>query len=519
MTEQSDGQGVQSDSAGATDDVEEATGEATAGDQSLELTAAEQFDRTMRQTLAAVLGQNIPGGDDGAFSYYEVFDWDKNPGVDQFYALALRNPYAFAVTFLPPKTTWRDGPEIVDDGEAADGQTAFESKVKEIVREQKLWHYAKRADKLAGIGQYGVLVLQFDDIGQGDVGNGGKKDGFGSPVTSATTLKGLRPFSEKSVDQIETGGPTSTRWGKPIRYKLDLSDEDDSEGDETEIDGNEPDSMWVHHTRVIHIPSDELLDDEIRGVPRQQPVYNNLIDIERALGSAGQLAYRAAAWGININIDKDFDIDDGGDKLKEHLHRWEVGLENILRTHGASDVQSLGGEEIDPSNITDPNIEALSAQAGIPQSVLKGNETGERATTQDLKEWYGKIAERREEFVGPIIVRELIERLRTVGILPDPQGDGYDVDWPPLEEPSESDIAEMQGTRAETLERQVDLGFTRQQRVEYVRDGTIPTEVQAVAGDVAELEDAEAQASAARSVDEITTEYEAVADGGVSEDE
>jgi hypothetical protein len=487
----------------------EATGEAGSTEDVLELTAAEQVDLTMRQTLAAILGENIAGStDDNDFDYYEVFEWDDNPGVDQFYALALRNPYAFAVTFLPPSTTWRDPPEIVDDGEAntEDGQTAFEQAVTELEREAKLWHYCKRADKLAGIGQFGVLVLEFDDVE--DPG------AWKNPATSVRELKGLRPFSEASIEDVKLGGPASGRWGKPVKYQIDLSDEEDDESDAT-ITEDGPDSIWVHHTRVIHIPADELLDDEVRGIPRQQPVYNNLIEIERTLGSAGQLVYRAAAWGININIDKDFDLDDGGDDLREHLHRWEVGLENVLRTHGAKDVQSLGGEDIDPGPVIDPNVEAISAQTGLPQSVLKGNETGERATTQDLKEWYGKIAERRTEFATPTIVRALIDRLREYDLLPDPSGDGYSAEWPPLHETSEKEVADIQKARAEVLDIWTggvpDAILTRQQQADFIEDGTLPSELDELVDEVAEFEDVEAAATDVASVDEMAT---ALADGG-----
>ena len=459
-------------------DVDGDGGELVAGDDGV----ATRREFQMRFALAQALGENLPGDED----YYEVFSWDKNPTVEDFFALALRNPYAYAVTFLPAETTWRDPPEIVDADEPSgdDDGTSFENDVAELEEQHRLWHYCRRADKLAGIGKFGALVIQFDDIDG--------PNGLENKVDNPSTITGLRPFSRVSISEVKTGGPGSGRWGEPMKYKLDFSDENEQE-DVIEQEG--PETVWVHWTRVLHIPAEELLDDEIRGVPRQKPVYNNLVDIEKALGSAGTLAYRAAAWGININIAKDFDLDENGDQLHEHLQRWQHGLENVLRTQGAEDVQSLGGEEIDPSNIIDPNIEALSAQTGIPQSVLKGNETGERATSQDLKEWYGKIAERRNQFVEPLIVRELIDRLVEYGVVDEPSGEGYDVDWTPLAEMSESDQADIRETRAKVLDTwpfATDLLTPEQQRA-YVRDGDIPTELEG--GDLPPLDEpGEAQA-------------------------
>ena len=504
-------------------------------EETKELVAAQQVDMQMRMMLASALGENVAGGDTGVLpDYYEIFDWDPNPSTRDFYALALRNPYAYAVTFLPSSTSWRNPPKIVDDAEP-DGaavvdadQTQFEEDVEELAREQDLWDYCKRADKLAGIGDFGVLVMVFDDVQQDDVDDEAgmlSEDTFADPVDGAEQLVDLRPFSRLSVQNIKLGGPGSGRGGEPVEYEIDLRDENDEEFDvrrtgDLETSHGGPKTLRVHHSRVIHIHSETLLDDEMRGIARQQPVYNNLIDIEKALGSAGELAYRASAWGININIDKDYQLEDDN-ALTEHLHRWQVGLENVLRTHGADEVQNLGGEEIDPSNIIDPNIEAICAYLGIPQSVLKGNETGERATSEDLVEWYGKIQERRQEFVTPTIVRELIDRLIEHDIIatPDHGPSAYSVEWKPLKEMSEDQVAEIQKDRSETQERLAGIGLTREQRLEYVRDGTLPTAISDVTDDIAELEDVEASATGARDVEEITAGYEAAVDGGEEVDD
>lgn len=420
----------------------------------------------MRFALAQALGDNLPSDED----YYEVFSWDKNPTVEDYFALALRNPIAYAVTFLECDIAWRNLPEIVDTADPPGGQdqTAFEAAIEELVDEHRVWHYARRAHKLAGIGKFGCLVIEFDDIdGPGELSQ---------PVGDPDGLRGHKPFSRASIADVRVGGPGTDRWGEPIAYQLDFSDENETEG---VIRQEGPEQVWVHHTRVIHIPSDELLDDEIRGVPRQKPVYNQLIDIERTLGAAGTLAYRAAAWGIHVNIDKDFELEDGGDELREHLERWQHGLENVLRTHGADEVKSLGGEDIDPSPITDVNFELISAQTGIPQSVLKGNETGERATTQDLKEWYGKIGGDQVEFLEPMIVREWVDRVLQYEIAPEPRGDGYDVEWDPLHERNEKDTAEIQQTRSQALQNlpELEMELTPAEQAEYLEDGTLPNDL------------------------------------------
>jgi hypothetical protein len=515
----SDTNDSETEQSASSDDVQEATGEQRpeVDDKTMELVAAEQVDMAMRQVLADQLGENVNA--EGVPDYYGVFDWDPNPTATDYYAMVLRNPYAFAVTFLPSMTAWRDPPRVVDDAEEGGDQTKFEKQLETVVREQDLWHYASRTDMLAGIGTFGVLVLEFDDIEQGQVGKGEKGEGFGSQVDNPQSLQGLKPFSRESVEDVRLGGPGSGRWGKPVEYQLDLGDEND---EEFGIERKGPDTMWVHHSRVIHVHSDQLLDDNLRGIPRQQPVYNNIVDIEKSLGSAGELAYRASAWGININIDKDFDVEEGSDQLREHLARWQSGLENVLRTHGADQVKSLGGEDIDPSLVTNPNIEAISAQTGIPQSVLKGNESGERATTQDLKEWYGKVQERREQFVTPTIVRAIIDRLIKFDILPTPRGgpSSYSVKWDPLHELSADDLAGIQKTRAEMLNKwtggRPDDYFSREQQRKIIEDGEFPSEMNEIEETFVDEGSEEVQAQFEELQGEID---EAIADGGTEGDD
>lgn len=440
-------------------------------DDLYELTAADRAHMEFRYALADALGQDL-----GDHNTYETFNWEENPSVERYYNLFTRNPYGRAVVEFPVNTTWRDSPRVVDDEDSRteddDDRTEFERALEELVDDLRVWNYTKRADILSGIGEFGILVLEFDDISGAD--------GFSTEATSADSLTGLRPFSQASVEEVTLGGPGSDRWGKPVEYELDLESED------ADFETQGPTEVTVHHSRVIHIPADGRLDDEVRGTPRQEPVLNNITDIEKTMGSSAELAYRASDYGLNIDFDTDVNIDSNEDEIDDNLKRWYYGLEPFIKTHGA-DVNPIGGETIDPQAIIDVNIEAISAAKGFPQSVLKGNETGERATTQDLKEWYGKVSERRSEFVSPVIVRELIDRLVEVGVLPDPQGGEYEVEWDPLAETNEEEIAQIQKLRAEVLETWTggfpDDLLDRQQQAEYIEEGTLPSELDEVSED------------------------------------
>ncbi|WP_248908140.1 anti-CBASS protein Acb1 family protein [Halocatena marina] len=428
--------------------------------ETYELTAGQIEDMGARFAIMGALGQQFGGDRD----LYDTFGWIKDPDIDDFYANYLRNPYARAVVDAPVATSWRGAPEIFDDAET-DEQTEFESELETLVDEHRLWHYGERSDKLSGIGEYGILIIGFDD----------GASNFAEPVQQSNIdvggLNWLRPLSQKSVKKIRFGEMGSGRWGRPIAYKIDLTDENDEEA--VWVDDKE---RWIHWSRVAHM-AEELLDDEVRGTPRQEPVLNPLTDIEKTLGSAAELAYRGADYGLHANVDPQYKLEDGGENLDAELFKFVHDLQPVIRTEGV-DIEKLEGADIDPSPIINAEIEAISAQTGLPQSVLKGNETGERATTQDLKEWYGKISERREQFVTPTIVRQLIDRLVKFGVLPAPQGGqrAYTVEWPPLEEDSAQEIADVQVSRAEVIDYianyvpSMDSGDI----VEFVEEGDFP---------------------------------------------
>jgi hypothetical protein len=49
------------------------------------------------------------------------------------------------------------------------------------------------------------------------------------------------------------------------------------------------------------------------------------------------------------------------------------------------------------------------------------------------------------------LVRSVLDRLITLGVLAEPEGDGYDLEWPAQDEPTAVDQAEIMGDRAEAL--------------------------------------------------------------------
>jgi hypothetical protein len=424
-----------------------------------ELRANEEFATGVRLGIAANLGQTGFNDQGSQRNHYEVFGWPRDDldgwDEDNWLALYLRNAYGRIVVEKPAFTTWRDDPIIVEpedstDDETTDEQepTAFEREIEKLAANHNLWSYCERADRAAGIGQHGLLLIGFDDIAGEDTDlNQWEADAREQDFSQLSDITGFKPILEAQIEDIDYGDLGSERWGRPVEYTIDLSDEIDSE---TEDD--DEGTIDVHWTRVVDVPATRPLDDETLARPRMEPVLNNLLDIQKTLGAAAEAAYRAADYGLHLNADpSEVDLDKGKDDLQEELQRYEQGLQRYLRTTGM-DVERLGGDIQDPSGIVENNLDAIAGQTGIPKKEFRGNESGEVSGAEaDERSYFGTIAERREQYATPHIVRSTLDRLQSVDILSTPSAGEYRVEWPDLTQLSESDKADIQQKRAQVV--------------------------------------------------------------------
>lgn len=430
------------------------------------LTQNDDFDMGLRLGLETALGQtgfNQPNDSLADRNHFEVFGWPRGDldGWDEenWVALYLRNAYAKVVNDKPVATTWRDTPNLSPRN--GDSDSPFSELIEQLDRNQRLWSYAERVDRAAGLGQHALLLI---DTRQRQDQEDWATDARDEDIDGLDSITGYRPILDIQIDEIDYGGPDSERWGKPEFYQIDLSDDIDEETQDDPLG-----SMRVHWTRAVNVPATKLLDDEILARPRAEPVLNNLLDIEKTLGAAAEAAYRAADYGLHINADPtQVDFDDGASELAEELQRYEQDLQRYIRTQG-TEINRLGGDIQDPSGIVENNLDAISAETGIPKKELRGNESGEvSGAEQDKLSYFGTIQERRQSYANPHIVRGIIDRHILLGVFDRPDG-GYVIEWPDLHELSESDRADIQNKRAGVIANVPGLVGT--EALEYLKDG------------------------------------------------
>ena len=416
-----------------------------------------------RESLASILREQ--GSQyNGRRQLYEALGYEKDPQWEHYYAKYDRGGIATAIVDKPVKDCWGDTPIIHDKvDEDNDQSTAFEEAVEnffegEGIRGSPL-EMLETLDRMARLGEFALLFYGFND----EAVSSGDADDLKNPVATES-LNGLDDLSylgvyhQGRVGDENTDGifldddVTSQRFQRPDHYKVDLDDEDRV-------------GIEIHHSRIEHV-AETPTDDPLYGRPILRAVYNRLDDLEKLLGGSAEMFWRGAYPGLVITPPDgaqfeagsgaysapgtDVNDDPVGESQASQLDReWRHGLKRVFALQG--NVEMMTPSVADPSNHIESQFLEISAALDIPQSILMGNETGERATQEDRRMYHEYLSRRRVRHCEDHILRPVIDRLIAYGILPEPTGDGYNVEWPPLDEPTESERAKTAKTKADAL--------------------------------------------------------------------
>lgn len=350
----------------------------------------------------------------GTRDLYTVLGYKQDLKFDDFYRRYVRQDIAQRVVDAPADGIWQDPPVLdIDDFE-------------KLALKLKLWHYLNRADKLSGIGSYGVLLI-------------GTGQELTQPLLEAKEILFLSPFHEDAakVSKLDDN-PMSPRFGQPEVYEIDMS---------SGVTVAKQSKIMVHHSHIIHI-ADNLGIDEIFGRPRLEAIFNRLDDIEKITGGSAEMFWLGAYRGLQADIDKDMDLDPTDEKqLSDEINEYVHGLRRFVRTKGIT-LTPLVGEIADPRGAFKIAMDLISGTTGIPQRILLGVESGELASSQDEKNWKSRLSTRQTSFAEPIILRPLIDRFIQLGILPK---EDYIVKWPDLMALTEAGRADIAARVAQAI--------------------------------------------------------------------
>lgn len=338
---------------------------------------------------------------DGARDLYSVFGYKKVLKPEDVLAKYVRQDIASRIVDAPPGATWSNPPEMIADA-------SIISKWDEIVESLDLWNVMQRADRLARMYPFSVVVLGYD------------RGALHSRARKASELMYARAYGMRQVTEIKyEANKRDPRYGLPVTYKIEF---DDLESRSTQtalagaVRGNRG-SMVVHYSRLIHVVENPL-DDLVFGYPIMEKVFNLLDDLLKVSGGTAETYWLTSNRGMQADIDKEMDLNptdaaELSDEIDEYMHQ----LRRVIRTRGV-DLKVLDSTTPSPEQTFKMIINLISGTTGIPTRILLGAEVGQLASEQDRANWAERIDERNTLFATPQILKPTTKSLQNVGLLP-----------------------------------------------------------------------------------------------------
>lgn len=365
---------------------------------------------------------------------YNVFGWDRAISTDMMVEMYHRGGIAERAVNAYPDAIWARPPLIYDDVE--EEEDPFTTKWASLAEQAGLWDVLRRADILARLGRYSVILVGTD------------KNNMSTELKGASEITYMQPYSELAakVSSWEID-PNNVRFGLPKTYRIspDMGTQEKRTSSlgygsgGSAVPGRRP--FEVHHSRIIHI-AHGVIEDLVYGVPVLGSIWNYLTDLQKVVGGSAESYWLTANRGLQIDVDKDLQMsDEDAAALSQEAEEYSDQMRRILRTRGVN-VKDLGSRVADPRGPFGVLVQLISGTLSIPQRVLLGSESGHLASTQDKGNWAEQIENHRALVSEPRILMAVLECFMNGGLLPEPKGQVW-VEWPDAFRPTPLERGEI----------------------------------------------------------------------------
>lgn len=377
-----------------------------------------------RRTLSSMFPGFFPAA---KHDHYTDFGFPKTLEFKQLYEMFLRNGIAHAAVVKTQAKTWQDNPFLLEkerdgsEGEAAE-ETTLEREIRQRFNRLRLWQRLADADARSMVGGYAGLILRVADGEQFDQPVGSVPGGLDGLVEVIPAWAGQLTVSSWDDDQ------TSETYGQPKMYAFNEANVATGQGNHR--------SFNIHPDRVIIWSRDGTVHNR-SGL---EAGFNDLMTLEKITGAGGEGFWKNAKSAPVLEMDKDMQLslpvgmsqEDYANAMTEQVDSWQSGFDKMLLLKGIQ-AKALSVTLPSPEHFFAVALQSFAASWQIPVKVLVGNQTGERASTEDSDDWaQTNMARRANEAVPNIMV--LVERLVAFRILPD--GKDWFIDWADLTEAS-----------------------------------------------------------------------------------
>jgi hypothetical protein len=341
--------------------------------------------------------------------HYKDYGWPDQPSFEQFHRMYCRNGLASAAVDKTVAKTWETAPALWETEKPTD--TTLERAIRKRFAQLRVWQNLANVDRRGMVGAYAGAILLLGD---------GKK--LEEPVDRVpggiNGLAGIIPAWEGQLKVVEWDTrEDSETYGLPRFYQFDEA----AVGDPSNVSRRQ---IRIHPDRVL-IWSE---DGTVNGYSMLEPGYNDLIDAEKVKGAGGEGFWKSARGAPVIEAPQGMSMQDvlkglGAETSAEAIQKINDQIDDFQQ--GFDKGLMLGGMTAKPMQIALPQpkeffniaVQSFAASMQIPIRILLGNETGERASTEDAREWAQTNMGRRETIVLPAL-DEFVRRLVQWGILP-----------------------------------------------------------------------------------------------------
>jgi hypothetical protein len=396
------------------------------------------FDR-----VASALGLSH----DGKRDIYDIYGYPKSlggsSGFEKMYSYCRRQGIANRLTFGMAKRCWRDGFNVLSDEEDKKSLVLTEE-IKKLNR-KGLAKKLEQADILNRIGRFSVLLVGVPD-GRDLIEEVGvvRGDGFKSIFFKAYAYDGI------TIHSYETD-ILSPRFNLPLIYSVQRGQ---TRGD-NEKDNSSAEALLVHWSRIVHL-NENALDSEIEGMGYLEPIFNRILDLDKACGGSSEAYFRNAKGKIAFEVDKDF-----ASSLvkKEYKDAFQEGAENFTNqfkdhiTALGSKVSSIDTPHASPLDTVKVLLWEISGYSGFPIRILTGEGSGQLAGSEDQLAVNQVVAD-RQRIVCTSWLINVLEILQKANMLT--FDESWVVDFPLQTATTEEQEAEINNKNADTLNKVVD---------------------------------------------------------------
>jgi uncharacterized protein len=373
----------------------------------------------------------------GARDMYAVLGYTRFLQQHDYVARYIRQDITQRIINQPVYSTWADAPQIIADPEF---QAAWHEMTNPTLSGINVWQQIIRLDKLAGLGQFAVLLFGFEGQGE-DLSqpvrpprrlNGNGNGSYGNGNGAGRKLLYLQPYAEAAVRVRKYDEDRSSpRFGLPLSYNIAPGrfrpEMRTGNAGFTYTSEAGRGMFEAHYTRVLHV-AEGLLEDPVYGRSRLEVVTNLLDDMLKICGGSAEAFWLLANRGMQVDVDKEMDLSpEDAMNLQQEVEDYQHEIRRFIRTRGVK-LNPLASKMTDPQGPFNVCLSLLSAATGIPQSILTGSARGEQVSQQDRAAWSERIAERVAEYAEPCILAPFIRTCVNGGVLPEPKQ--LEISWP-----------------------------------------------------------------------------------------